>query len=197
MPSKCIRQDFLYMIVKNLVLSFLLLTIFVFVTPSAFAQEKASNTSASFSSILEDKASDNRAKVLQAYLENRNSPLAPYAQAFVKNADMYNLDWRLVAAISGVESTFGQAQPEDCNNSWGYGIYGDNRMCFYSYYEAIRTISGALREKYMDQWGATDVYSIGHLYAASPTWAERVAYFMEDMDEYRLRNANQPLSISL
>jgi len=183
--------------VKNLLISFLLLTIFFFASSSAHAQEKASQPSATFADILHNKELDNRAKVLSAYLSEHNSPLAPYAGAFVRDADEFDIDWRLVAAISGVESTFGQAQPADCNNSWGYGIYGSNRLCFTSYYEAIRTISQALRQRYMDQWGAQDVYSIGHLYAASPTWADRVTFFMEDIDEFRLRNTNTPLSISL
>ena len=195
MPSKCIRQDFL--MVKNLIISFLLLALFLLAPHSALAQEKASQPSATFADILKNKVADDRAKVLKDYLTIHNSPLAPYANAFVRDADEYNIDWKLVAAISGVESTFGQAQPIDCNNSWGYGIYGSNRLCFSSYYEAIHTISQALREKYMDGWGAQDVYGIGHLYAASPTWADRVTYFMEDMDEFRQENTNPPLSISL
>jgi hypothetical protein len=50
----------------------------------------------------------------------------------------------------------------------------------------------------MNKWGAADVYTIGHYYAASPTWASRVSYFMADMESYRQTlDYNQPLSISL
>ena len=184
--------------VKNLILSFLLLTILTLFTPQALAEEKTHITSANFAAILKAKEEDPRAKILKGYLELHNSPLADNAQTFVEEADKYNLDWRLVASIAGVESTFGQAEPAGCYNGWGYGIYGTNMMCFASYDDAIHTISESLREKYMDTWGATDVYDIGHYYAASPTWADRVTYFMNDMETYRASvNDNQPLSISL
>lgn len=110
-------------------------------------------------------------------------------------ADMYHIDWRLLVAISGVESTFGKAVP--CTNAWGYNIYGDNMRCFDSYPDAIRIISQDIRFKYMDTWNATDVYSIGHIYAASPTWAHRVTFFMNQIQAFSLRPENQPLPISL
>lgn len=184
--------------VKNLVISFFLLTLLTLFTPQALAEEKFSNSSANFAAILKTKVSDPRVKLISSYLEKYNSPLAPYAGTFVREADRYNIDWRLVVAISGVESTFGKAEPTGCNNGWGYGIYGNNMLCFNSYNDAIHTISQALREKYLDKWGASDVYSIGHLYAASPTWADRVTYFMNDIDAYKSSlDDNKPLSISL
>lgn len=184
--------------VKNFFISFLLLSLLTIFTPSALAEERSSDTSANFQQILQAKGVDVRAKILQGYLEAHNSPMAPYASVFVQSADAYNLDWKLVPAIAGVESTFGQAEPTNCYNGWGYGIYGNNTLCFASYTEAIQTISQALREKYMDTWGATDVYSIGHIYAASPTWATHVTYFMNDIEAYRESvEYNQPLPISL
>lgn len=172
----------------------LFLTFFI-TTPKIQAQEKASGSSATFHDVLAQRAVDNRAQVLQKYLEQYDSPLAPYADDFVAQADMYHIDWKLLVAISGVESTFGKAVP--CTNAWGYGIYGEQTLCFTSYRDAIRTISRDLRTKYMDNWGATDVYSIGSLYAASPTWASRVDYFMDQIQAFALQPENQPLSISL
>lgn len=184
--------------VKNLSLCFFLLTLLILFTPQALAEEKLSGPSASFAAILKAKVADHRVQILHSYLEKYNSPLTPYAGTFVREADRYGIDWKLVVSISGVESTFGKAEPEGCNNGWGYGIYGDNMLCFTSYNDAIHTISQALREKYLNKWGATDVYSIGHLYAASPTWADRVTYFMNDIDAYQHGlEDNQPLSISL
>lgn len=157
------------------------------------AQEQASGSSASLSSLLVARSKDHRAEILQKYLEKQDSPLAPYANVFVSQADLYNIDWRFVAAISGVESTFGKAVP--CTNAWGWGIYGTQTYCFNSYDEAIRTISKDIRQKYINQWGAEDVYSIGSRYAASPTWASRVVYFMNDMESFAI-SQDQPLSIS-
>lgn len=160
------------------------------------AQEEDAGSSASFHSILVTRGSDNRAQMLKEYLETQDSPLAPYADTFVSQADLYNLDWRFVAAIAGRESTFGKAEP--CTNAWGWGIYGTNTYCFGSYDEAIRTISKSLREDYMDKRGAQTVGDIGAMYASSPTWASGVVFFMNDIQQFALQQSlAQPLPISL
>jgi len=107
------------------------------------------------------------------------------------------LDWKLVAAISGVESTFGQQIPYESFNGWGWGIYGDNVIRFSSWKQGIETVSQGLRTNYIDKWGARDVYEIGALYAASPTWAQRVDYFMGKISEFKDQKLAQSLSISL
>lgn len=112
------------------------------------------------------------------FLDKYDSPLKIYSREFVEQAEANDLDYRLVVAISGVESTFGKQIPTNSYNAWGWGIYGDNMIRFGSYPEAISTISKSLRERYIDDWGAKNVYQIGRLYAASPTWAQRVDYFM-------------------
>ncbi|HZQ29569.1 MAG TPA: hypothetical protein VFA93_00610 [Patescibacteria group bacterium] len=166
-------------------------------TPFAFAEEKASASSAKINSIKENKLSDQRVKILRDYLRQYNSPLVEYSSSFVKYADEYNLDWRLVAAISGVESTFGQQIPYGTYNGWGWGIYGDNRIYFKSWDEGIKTVSEGLRTNYLNRWGAQDVYQIGRLYAASPTWAYRVDYFMGKIQDFSLRNPQSTLSLAL
>ncbi len=194
MPSKCIREDFFMRTKIFVVLSILLLITSIF-TPKIQAQEKASGSSASFHDLLAQQAQDNRVEVLKRYLNQQNSPLAPYASTFVAQADYYHIDWTLVAAISGVESTFGKEVP--CINAWGFGIYGTQTLCFTSYDEGIRTVSKALREQYMDTWEETDIYSIGASYAASPAWANHVVYFMDQIHAFALQPENQPLPISL
>lgn len=194
MPSKCIRQDF-FMRTKLFVVLFMFFFITSILPQKIQAQEKASGSSATFHDILAQQALDNRATVLRNYLEAQQSPLAPYAPEFVQQADLYKIDWKLLVAISGVESTFGKEVP--CTNAWGFGVYGDQTLCFTSYDAAIRTISQTLRTQYMDKWKETDIYSIGHSYASSPTWATHVNYFMNQIEAYSLLPENQPLSISL
>jgi hypothetical protein len=170
--------------------------IFLANTNCVFAQEVAAGSSAVLSKSFNQEESDSRVRILREYLEKNNSPLVPYAGTFVRVADKYNIDWKLVAAISGVESTFGREIPNDSYNGWGWGIYGDNMIRFSSWEEGIETVSEGLRTRYMDKWGAKDVYEIGRLYAASPTWAQRVEYFMNRIEDYqKLSLAN--LSISL
>lgn len=158
---------------------------------------KEAGVSATLTKPIQASEPDSRAKILKEFLETFDSPLAASAQTFVQAADENKIDWRLVTAISGVESTFAHQLPSNSYNAWGWGIYGDNTIYFSSYDEAIQTITKALREKYMDKWGAQDVYEIGHFYAASPTWASRVAYFMNKIEEFAEKNPKNSLSISL
>jgi hypothetical protein len=164
--------------------------------PNVYAQELAAGSSAALLKPATQEATDSRVRILREYLEKYNSPLVPYAGTFVEKADKYNLDWKLVAAISGVESTFGREIPYESFNGWGWGIYGDNMIRFSSWTQGIETISEGLRNKYINKWGAKDVYEIGKFYASSPTWAQRVEYFMNEIEKYqKLSLAN--LSISL
>lgn len=172
----------------------ILLTIF---TPSTtFAQQQA-GASANLATMQLARSEDRRVQVLRGFLKKWNSPLSENAETFVKTADKYRLDWRFVTAISGVESTFGHALPYGSYNAWGWGIYGDNMITFPSYDSAIETISKSLRENYIDSWGAKDEYQIGRLYAASPTWTQRVVGFMQQISDYDANTPETALSLSI
>lgn len=189
-----------YTMYKYLILFIITLLFFITVgADNAYAKEKFKSASASLvgqEDEIETKI-DNRAKILKAFLESYDSPLAENAETFVRAADENNLDWRLVAAISGVESSFGKHLPYESYNGWGWGIYGDNMITFASYDDGIETISKGLRVNYMDKWGAQDVYQIGKIYAASPTWAQRVTYFMDKIDAFGAKNPTKSLSITI
>ncbi|MCL5746956.1 MAG: hypothetical protein M1277_01570 [Patescibacteria group bacterium] len=164
----------------------------------------ATNSSMAASAVLENSiptkqliSKNYRAAILKKFLESYNSPLADYSQTFINEAKANNIDWRMLPAIAGVESTFGQQVTTNSHNAWGWGIYGNNIIYFNSYNEAIKTISKSLRQNYMDKWGATNIYQIGRLYAASPTWAYHVAYFMNKISEFEAANPIDSLSISL
>ncbi len=66
------------------------------------------------------KTEDARVIVMQKFLFEYNSPMYPYSKTFIIEADKYNLDWRLVASISGVESAFGNIVPRGTHNAWGW-----------------------------------------------------------------------------
>ncbi|WKZ31059.1 MAG: hypothetical protein QY318_04440 [Candidatus Dojkabacteria bacterium] len=63
---------------------------------------------------------DPRNIAMRQFLEDHSSPMYPYAEVFVEEADEHGLDWRLVASISGVESAFGNITPAGSNNAWGW-----------------------------------------------------------------------------
>ena len=182
---------------KAFVFLSLLLILPFLVSAKAFAEEKTAGTSAKQAALTQEYAPDSRVKILKNYLQKYNSPLADKADVFVAEADKNNIDWRLVAAISGVESTFGHQIPTGSYNGWGWGIYGDNTHGFTSWDDGITVISKGLREDYMNKWGADNVYAIGKIYAASPTWANRVTFFMNQMDSYSKGDSIDTLSIYL
>lgn len=140
---------------------------------------------------------DNRAEILQLYLERYNSPLADHAKTFIQQADANNLDWKLVAAIAGLESGYGIQIPGGSYNAWGFGIYGNHVRYFTSWDDGITTVSTALRTDYLGNNPETNVYQIGARYAASPTWAARVSANMYQIGQLAKRFDHPTLSISL
>lgn len=122
---------------------------------------------------------DYRVINLRNFLEKYNSPLAIYAEDIVKYADKNNIDYRLVPAISGVESTFGKKIPYDSYNAYGWAN-GDYK--FESWSDSIATVSSVLKKNYIDR-GAVTVQQISRIYAPpSTTWGSNVSFFMSKID---------------
>lgn len=173
---------------KRKVIALLLLLIFLINGPLGEGNSTNQKPNTSSAEITTGEM-DKRAQLLQAYLEKYKSPLSGHAQDFVEAADKYNLDWKLVAAISGVESTFGKfvpggsGTPYSSYNGWGWGVYGTQAKYFNSWREGIFTVSEGLRKNYFNK-GLTNPYTINKIYAASPTWGAKVSYFLKDMEKF-------------
>ncbi len=164
---------------QKLIATFVLATIIFFSQSTlVFAKERP----VTYSEKIEAKVMDERVLILQAYLRKYNSPLVNNANDFVEAADTYNLNWKLVAAISGVESTFGKHIPGGYN-AWGWGVYGDQALGFNSWRHGIFTVSEGLRKNYINK-GYITPYEMNRIYAASPRWGGNVAYFLADMDKF-------------
>lgn len=128
------------------------------------------------------KKLDKRAAILTKYLAQFDSPLQYHAQDFIDAANEYGLDWRLVASIAGVESTFGKFIPGGYNG-WGWGVYGTQAVYFNSWKDGIYTVSKGLKEDYISR-GLLDPYAMNRRYAQSPTWGAKVSYFMADLEKF-------------
>lgn len=161
---------------------FLIISLFLVQIPGLEVNAQTDTSRKHQEGVIESRMLDPRAEILTAYLAKYNSPLQYHAQDFVDAADTFGVDYKLVPAIAGVESTFGHRIPGG-NNAWGWGIYGDNRIYFNSWREAIFTITRGLKEGYIDK-GLTDPYSMNRKYASSPTWGTKVAYFMGDIERF-------------
>lgn len=131
---------------------------------------------------IESKKLDRKAKILAAYLGRFNSPMQYHAQDFIDASNEYNLDWKLLPSIAGVESTFGKQIPGGYN-AWGWGVYGDQAIYFNSWRNGMFIIAKGLRENYLNK-GLTDPYAINRIYAASPFWGKNVTYFMGDLQKF-------------
>lgn len=129
---------------------------------------------------------DERATLLKRYLTSHNSPMASEAEHFVSEADRLGLDWKLVAAIAGVESTFGKHVPANSYNGWGWGIFtgASDGIHFKNWADGITTVSEGLKHNYIDK-GAETLDQIGARYAASPTWATKVRYFLGKIEAFK------------
>ena len=131
---------------------------------------------------------DNRLEKLTAFLEKYDSPLVPYAETFIFMADKYQIDWKLLPAITGVESTFGKQIPFNSYNAYGWN---NGNYRFQSWEDSIEIVSKALKEKYYNR-GLDNPYKIGRVYAPpSPFWGNRVNNFMKMIEPISI---NSPLS---
>ena len=168
---------------QNIVaLAFLFFSALLWTVPVCAVEKEAEATGKLASSV---SMVDTRVEKLRMFLEFHSSPLARDAQHFIEEADRLSLDWRLVPAIAGTESTFGKHVPTSSYNGWGWGIPtgASSGVVFASWEEGITRVSEGLKHTYVDR-GARSVESIGRIYAASPHWATRVRFFMEKIESF-------------
>lgn len=112
-------------------------------------------------------AGDARALLLESFLRQHNSPMEPYADLIVAQADANGLDFRLIVAIAMCESNLGKRMPKkDTFNAWGIAVYtGTNDgKTFESWPQAIEWVSRYLKTRYYDR-GITDLRDIGAIWA--------------------------------
>lgn len=129
--------------------------------------------------------SDARAKIIENFFLNYKAPLAEFSDKFIRAADEYGLDYRLLPSIAMQESNGGKKVIEDSYNPFGYGIYGDLVVRFSSWEEAIEKVGKALREDYIDKGLETPEQIMTKYTPPSMdqggTWAIGVYSFMEEL----------------
>jgi hypothetical protein len=125
---------------------------------------------------------------MEKFLIDYNSPIYPYARDFVNEAAKYKLDWRLVAAISGVESGFGSVIPGKVNNAWGWrgglnGAYSE----FSNWKDGISVITEGLARGYGTNLTPFDIevnYCPPCFANPLHTWANGVTKYMNELNYY-------------
>lgn len=126
---------------------------------------------------------DSREEILRQFLQRYDSPLVAYAPDLIAASERYEIDFRLLPAISVQESGACRRIPENSFNCWGWGIYGGKVTRFSNYPEAIETISKGLYERYHSR-GLITPHEVGTMYNPSNTnnWAENVTLLMKRME---------------
>ncbi len=168
----------------------------LFVPQDVYAQEVQTSSAKLVAElkIEKDYSLDTRTKAIRNVFKKYNSPLTDQAVFYVKYADEFGVDWRLLPSIAGLESTFGRFLMPGSYNAYGWG---GGYIYFESWEEGIKVINKTLRENYMDRWGATDVWTIGPIYAESPTWSVRVNFIMEQFEAEYIRLSTFAMTLNI
>lgn len=129
---------------------------------------------------------DSRAAIVANFLERYDSPMVPYdyyGQKLVEIADRYNLDFRLLPAISMKESNLcKKTHSEAPHNCLGFGIHERGTLDFESYEAGFERAGKELRAYYINQ-GRITPEQIMRKYTPSNggEWADTVNQFMAEM----------------
>jgi len=110
---------------------------------------------------------DSRSLLLQSFLQEHNSPLVPYADLIVTQADLNGFDFRLSVAIAMCESNLGKRMPSSGSfNAWGIAVYTGqlDGASFRDWPHAIEWVSHYIKERYYDK-GIYDLKQIGSIWA--------------------------------
>ncbi len=130
---------------------------------------------------------DPRAAQMRVVLTKYNSPMVGLEDVLIATAEKYGLDWTLMAAIAGTESSFAKRMPANCNNPYGWGIYGNNKICFKSLEDSIEGVASGLAKKY----NISSIESIARTYNKVSTqgWISHTKFFMN-----KIKTAEVPVS---
>ena len=119
-----------------------------------------------------------KAQKIETYLRvNRgNAPLAKHAEKFVEVANKYGLDYRLLPAISVMESEGGKKLFRPYN-AWGWGSSN-----FSSFDEGIEAVGKGLSKYYARGQNTVDKIAPTYCPPNATNWARNVNQFMNEIE---------------
>lgn len=135
---------------------------------------------------------DGRIIAMRRFLLAQNSPMTPHSALIVTEADKYNLDWRLIVSISGVESRFCKIIPAGTFNCWGWkGGPGGAWQEFGSWENGIKHLTARMALGYGRPTSPYDfeyTYCYSCMLTGDHHWADGVAGFMRALQEELEKN---------
>jgi len=155
---------------------------FLFQTHAIAQETKVDKDAGIFHSFESTKV--NRVEVLQKFFEEYDSPLAESADTFVAVADKYDMDYRLLPAISCLESGCGKVLIPETYNAWGWGIYGNQYISFESWDNGIEEVGRGIYKGYVLK-GLDTPAKMAPVYTPPRPqhWLNGVSHFMSQMDD--------------
>lgn len=137
---------------------------------------------------------DDRSSKLKSFLSAQNSPLADYSDKFIVAADKYGIDWRLLPAIAGIESSYGKRIIANSYNAYGWG---GGKIRFYSWEESIEEVTKAVAEKYYAR-GLNTPQKMNAVYCPSnKTWAGKVTGVMNKIENFKAKITYNLIELSI
>jgi hypothetical protein len=115
---------------------------------------------------------------LVSFLQEKDSLLVNYAADVIEAADANGIDWRILIAITGIESSYAKRMIPGSFNAYGWaGGY----FFFDNWRSSIYYISSKLGMNYYRR-GLTTPYLIGRVYAPpNPNWGRSVSQIMRQI----------------
>lgn len=130
--------------------------------------------------------SDLRVQKVADYLLAKDSPLAPYAELIVSEADTQDISWTLIVAISGKESSFGTMIKPESHNAWGIMAWDSQGKryvrSFSSWEEGIKFESKLISQNFRKDSNAGIQSRYCPISECSSTWTEHVTSFQEQIN---------------
>jgi len=125
-----------------------------------------------------------KVRALEKFFDGYKSPLKEHSEKFVIVAEQHGMDYRLLPAISCMESSCGKQLIEGSYNPFGWGIYGNNAIYFENYDEAIETVGNGIKKNYLDK-GFDTPQKIAPIYTPPNhrNWLSGVTFFMEKIEK--------------
>jgi len=125
---------------------------------------------------------DARVEEVRAFFFRYNSPLASYAKEFVEEADRNGIDYKILPAIAGVESTFETNGNIYDHNPFGYMC--ESGPCYFDDYpSAIKRVAKTIGNgnAYARFQETGQIIELATVYnVVSPEdWTFKLKYFME------------------
>ncbi|MDE2030920.1 MAG: glucosaminidase domain-containing protein [Patescibacteria group bacterium] len=154
------------------------------VSPTVAPSHIIAPNEASVITTQETKIREKHAEEIDKFLASYHSPLTGLGMKFVTEAEKNNIDYRLLVAIAGRESTFGLNSCKGATNS--FLGYGSCKINFKSPEEAIERVSASLggnnENTKIHYAGKNTVQILRNYNSIIPNYPEEVIEIMKSID---------------